>query len=147
VLGFSPNAWWLVGLLAHHQSPTGNKNKCRFAPSLRKREALAAAFYCLPEAHSFQVVWRCFGSQGSFGSAAFYCYQKHIAFKRSLAAVVMLSPSDQDVTSSSCGNNLLQNLQGKAVYREPKWVRLFTRPVQSGSFMDRSALFHSSLSP
>jgi hypothetical protein len=34
--------------------------------------------------------------------------------KGSLGAVVKLSPCDQEVTGSSCGNSLLQNLQGKA---------------------------------
>jgi hypothetical protein len=42
--------------------------------------------------------------------------------KGGLGAVVKLSPCDQEVTGSSRGNNLLQSLQEKAAYREPKWV-------------------------
>jgi hypothetical protein len=44
-------------------------------------------------------------------------------------------------TGSSRGNSLLQNLQGKAAYRDPKWSDPSLDPAQSGRFMHRAALF------
>jgi hypothetical protein len=52
-----------------------------------------------------------------------------------------VSANNQEVTGSSRGNSLLQNLQGKDAYRNPKWVRPFPEPVQSGSFMHQAAPF------
>jgi hypothetical protein len=48
---------------------------------------------------------------------------------------------DQEVTGSSRGNSLLQNLQGKAAYKDPKWSDPSPDPTQSGSFMHRAAFF------
>ncbi|XP_047081556.1 uncharacterized protein LOC124692270 isoform X5 [Lolium rigidum] len=46
-----------------------------------------------------------------------------------------------EVTDSSCGNSLLQKLQGKAAYNDPMWSNPSPDPAQSGSFMHRAALF------
>jgi hypothetical protein len=61
---------------------------------------------------------------------------RFLAFmKGSLGAVIQLLRRDQEVTGSSCGNSLLQKLQGKAAYKDPKWSDPSPDPAQSGSFM------------
>jgi hypothetical protein len=64
-----------------------------------------------------------------------------VFLKGSLCAVVKLLPCDQEVTDSSCGNSLLQKLQGKAAFNDPMWSNPSPDPAQSGSFMHRAALF------
>jgi hypothetical protein len=44
-----------------------------------------------------------------------------------------------EVTCSSRGNNLLQNLQGNAAYRDLKWSGPSPDPAQSESFMHQAA--------
>jgi hypothetical protein len=63
------------------------------------------------------------------------------SIKGSPDTAVKLLPCDHEVIGSSPRNNLLQKMQGKAVYIRPKVVRPFPGDCASGSYVHQAAFF------
>jgi hypothetical protein len=71
-----------------------------------------------------------------------YFYSR--SMKGSLGARVQLPPCDQEVTGSRCVNSLLQKLQRKAAYRDPKVGPTLPRnPRKAGASSSGLVLFYS----